>query len=195
MEGIKVEVKVKAGDIRYTFGNIVDAVAEKAFDMVEGWTHYDVRRHERDMGGVQVWKIDLQNQELVGDAETVADVYIRFYGMDDDTPDDAVVADVIIDVDEDVQKRVRVKKAFMELADTDTDFSLAADMFIRWCVEEEFRTESFQAFVEWISDEQIDGTWEFFFGYSSNFEKFAADWVDESEVEDYLGFAKENALI
>ncbi len=187
-----IEIKVKAGDIRYTFGNIVDAVAEKAFDMVEGWTHYDVRRHERDMGGVEVWEIDLQNQEIVGDTETVADVYIRYYDHDDDTPDDAVVADAIIEVDSNAQKRVRVKKAFMELADTDTDFSLAADMFIRWCVEEEFRTESFLSFLEWIDEEKINDTWEFFFGYSSDFEKFASDWVDESEVADYLGFAKGN---
>ncbi|MFS8630716.1 MAG: hypothetical protein LOD92_06120 [Bacillales bacterium] len=185
-----IEIKVKAGDIRYSFGKIVDVVVEKAFDMVEGWTHYDVRNHERDMGGVEVWELALQNQDLVGDAETVADVYIRYYGHDDDTPDDAVVADAIIEVDSNAQKRVRVKKAFIELADADTDFSIAADMFIRWCVEEEFRTESFQAFVEWISDEQIDDMWEFFFGYSSDFEKFAADWVDESEVEDYLGFAR-----
>ena len=189
-----IEVKVKAGDIRYTFGNIVDYVMVEAASAVEGWTHYDVRSHNRNIGGVEVWEIDLQNQELVGDAECVADVYIQFYGMDDDTEDDVVVADATIDVDTDAQKRVRVKKAFMELADTDTDFSLAADIFIRWCVEAEFRTESFHSFVEWIDEGKINDTWEFFFGYSSDFEKFAADWVDESEVEDYLGFAKENAV-
>jgi hypothetical protein len=187
-----MEIKVKAGDIRYTFGNIVDYVMVEAASAVEGWTHYDVRSHNRNIGGVEVWEIDLQNQELVGDTECVADVYIRFYGMDDNTPDDAVVAGANIDVDMDAQKRVRVKKAFMELADADTDFSLAADMFIRWCVKEEFRTESFRAFFEWIDEKQIDKTWGFFFGYGSDFERFAADWVDETEVDDYLGFAKEN---
>ena len=186
-----IETKVTAHDLRSTFGNVVDYVLEEAASLVEGWTHYDVRSRNY-FGGVEVWEIDLEHRELVGGTECVADVYIQFFGMTDETPDEEVVAEVIIEVDTDAQKRVRVKKSFMELADADTDFSLAADMFIRWCVEEEFHTESFQSFVEWIDEKKIGDTWEFFFGYSSDFEKFAADWVDESEVADYLGFAKEN---
>lgn len=94
-----IEMKVTAHDLRSTFGNVVDYVITEAANVVEGWTHYDVRSHNRNIGGVEVWEIDLQNQELVGDAECVADVYIQFYGMDDDTEDDVVVADATIDVD------------------------------------------------------------------------------------------------
>ena len=189
-----VEMQVTAHDLRSTFGDVVDYVVTEAASLVEGWTHYDVIAHDRNIGGVEVWELDLEHRELAGETEYIADVYIQFYGMDDDTEDDVVVADATIDVDTDAQKRVRVKEVFMKLANTDTDFSLAADMFIRWCVEEEFRTESFLSFLEWIDEEKINDTWEFFFGYSSDFEKFASDWVDEFEVFLYLGFAKENAI-
>ncbi|OOE05015.1 hypothetical protein BO219_06415 [Anoxybacillus kestanbolensis] len=186
-----IEMQVTAHDLRSTFGDVVDYVVTEAASLVEGWTHYDVIAHDRNIGGVEVWELDLEHRELAGETECVADVYIRFYGMSDDTPDDAIVADAIIEVDSNAQKRVRVKQSFMKLANTDTDFSLAADMFIRWCVEEEFHPESFRLFNERIQEEQIDDTWDFFFGYGDDFEKFASDWVDESEEDDYIRFAKQ----
>ena len=92
-----IKMQVTAHDLRSTFGNIVDYVVVEAASLVEGWTHYDVRSRNY-FGGVEVWEIDLEHRELAGETECIADVYIRFYGMDDDTEDDEVVADVSIDV-------------------------------------------------------------------------------------------------
>lgn len=123
-----IEMQVTAHDLRSTFGDVVDYVVTETASLVEGWTHYDVIAHG-NINGVEVWELELERRKLAGETECVADVYIQFYGMDDDTEDDVVVADATIDVDTDAQKRVRVKKAFMESADADTDFSIAADMF------------------------------------------------------------------
>lgn len=92
-----LEMKVTAHDLRSTFGNVVDYVLEEATSLVAGWTHDDVRSHNY-IGGVEVWEIDLKNRDEDEEVEIIADVYIQFYGMDNDTPDEKVVAEVSIDV-------------------------------------------------------------------------------------------------
>lgn len=100
--------------------------------------------------------------------------------------------DRIEEVIEEMEKKERVKKAFIEAQGSDTDWSLAADKFVQWCIENNFDLESFDKFVEWISEDQIDDAWSFFFGYGNDFEKFADDWIeDHKEREEYLKFAKE----
>ena len=91
---------------------------------------------------------------------------------------------------EKMDKKERVKQAFLEVQGSDTDWSLAADRFIEWIVSKDFQTESFDDFVEWISEDQIENTWDFFFGYGSDFERFATDWVDDEERDDYLAFCR-----
>ncbi|OAO82607.1 hypothetical protein [Anoxybacillus flavithermus] len=97
-----IEMKVTAHDLRSTFGDVVDYVVTETASLVEGWTHYDVIAHYRNIDGVEVWELDLEHRELAGETECVADVYIQFYGMDDDTPDNAIVADATIEIKEDV---------------------------------------------------------------------------------------------
>lgn len=77
------------------------------------------------------------------------------------------------------------EKVFENLVYTDTDWSYPADLFVSWIVKNNFNLESFRNFAEWISDEQIDDVWHFFFGYHS-IEHFANDWVAEEERESYL---------
>ena len=89
-----------------------------------------------------------------------------------------------------MEKIKRIEEIFANLYNADTDWSAAADMFIKWNVDKDFKTESFASFVDWIDDDDLNNTWHFFFGYSDNFEKFADDWVDEDEVEDYLKFCE-----
>jgi hypothetical protein len=89
-----------------------------------------------------------------------------------------------------MDKKERIKEIFVELSYSDTDWSYAADLFIRWNVDNDFQTESFNEFVDWIMDEQINDIWGFFFGYDDNFEKFADDWVTEEEKESYLEYVK-----
>jgi len=90
-----------------------------------------------------------------------------------------------------MNKKERVKKAFLEVHGQDSDWSLAADKFVSWIVSKDFQSESFENFVEWISEDQIENTWDFFYGYGSDFERFAADWVAEEEREEYLAFCRE----
>lgn len=87
-----------------------------------------------------------------------------------------------------MKKADRVKQIFEEVVNRDTDWSLSADLFVRWNVDRNFQTESFSNFVDWIADHQIDEVWTFFFGYGEDFEKFASDWVDEEEVSEYLAY-------
>jgi len=92
---------------------------------------------------------------------------------------------------EKMDKKERVKQAFIEVQGSDTDWSLAADKFVAWCMEKNFECESFDDFVEWIAEDKIDDNWDFFYGYGSDFERFAADWVDDDEQEEYLAFCRE----
>ena len=87
-------------------------------------------------------------------------------------------------------KKEQIKEIFKELQYADTDWSLAADLFIAWNIDKDFETESFANFVAWIEEETINDTWHFFFGYGEKFEKFAEDWVEENEVEDYLNYCQ-----
>lgn len=91
-----------------------------------------------------------------------------------------------------MEKTERVKEIFLKYVNKDTDWSMAADKFVSWCVENDFQNESFSSFVEWLDDDQIDDVWTFFFGYGDEFEKFADDWVDDEERKDYLQFARED---
>lgn len=75
---------------------------------------------------------------------------------------------------------------------TDPDWSRAADKFIAWNIHKDFKTKSFESFVDWIDDENINNAWYFFYGYGGNFKKFAEDWVEETEQEDYLEYCESN---
>jgi len=93
---------------------------------------------------------------------------------------------------EKMDKKEHVKQAFLEAHGSDTDWSLAADKFVDWVVQNGFELKSFDNFVEWISDEKINDTWDFFYGYGSDFERFAADWIeDDEERDEYLAFCRE----
>lgn len=91
-----------------------------------------------------------------------------------------------------MKKIEQIKEIFVSLYDSDTDWSLAADAFINWCVDCDFKNKSFAEFVEWIEidDEKINDVWHFFFGYGTNYEKFADDWVEEEERENYLKYCE-----
>ena len=90
-----------------------------------------------------------------------------------------------------MEKVEKIKEIFVSLYETDTDWSLAADLFVAWNVDKDFKTESFASFVNWIDDNDIDNTWHFFFGYGDDFETFADDWIEEKERKDYLTYCKE----
>jgi hypothetical protein len=91
-----------------------------------------------------------------------------------------------------------LKEAFCELnGNPNNDWSYAADLYITWTIKKNFKTESFESFVEYMADEheKVFGneTWGFFFGYGDDFESFAEDWVDDEEKEDYLGYCEKIA--
>lgn len=100
--------------------------------------------------------------------------------------------DLVEVVDIEVEKIERIKKIFSNLYNNvaDTDWSLAADMFVAWNISNNFETKSFKEFVDWIDDDDINSTWHFFFGYGDDFKKFADDWVEEGEREDYLEYCE-----
>ena len=94
-----------------------------------------------------------------------------------------------------------LKNNLRRLAGTDTDWSVAADIFVRWLLDHP-ESESFEmlrGFLEcegenWIVDglpEEDRGSkcWDDFFGYGDDFESFARDWVDEDETKSYLRYA------
>lgn len=89
-----------------------------------------------------------------------------------------------------MEKIERIKEIFVSLYNADTDWSAAADAFIGWCVDCDFESKSFAEFVEWLDYEKIDDTWHFFFSYGDDFEKFAEDWVEEEEQENYLQYCE-----
>lgn len=97
----------------------------------------------------------------------------------------------VIDEMEKEKKKERIKQAFLEVHGSDTDWSLAADKFVDWVVQNGFKLKSFDSFVEWIDEDKIDDNWDFFYGYGSDFERFASDWVDDDEQEEYLAFCRE----
>jgi hypothetical protein len=89
----------------------------------------------------------------------------------------------------------KLRELFCELnRNPNTDWSYAADLFITWTIKKNFKTESFEAFVDYMSDEseKVFGneTWGFFFGYGDDFESFANDWVADEEKVDYLKYCE-----
>ena len=93
-----LEMKVTAHDLRSTFGNIVDYVVEELYERIKGWTEYDTIGHNRDIFGYRTWEIALENREDEDNPVTIANVYIQYYGMHDETPDEEVVAEVSVDI-------------------------------------------------------------------------------------------------
>ena len=87
-----------------------------------------------------------------------------------------------------LSKEQKIKDIFYKCYSGDTDWSIAADKFIEWTIENNFQTESFKEFVSWIDDSEIGKLWHFFFGYSDDFKKFADDWIEDEEKEDYLSY-------
>ncbi|WP_077616874.1 hypothetical protein [Caenibacillus caldisaponilyticus] len=90
-------------------------------------------------------------------------------------------------------KKDRIKQIFLEIDESDSDWSYAADKFVQWCISKDFQVESFTEFVEWMDDDRIGSVWDFWFGYGSDFEKFAEDWVEPEEIDDYLAYCREHA--
>ena len=89
-----------------------------------------------------------------------------------------------------MEKIERIKEIFISLYNNDTDWSLCADLFIAWNVDKDFKTETFASFVDWIDEDDINDTWHFFFGYGDDFKRFAKDWVEDEEQEDYLNYCE-----
>jgi hypothetical protein len=89
-------------------------------------------------------------------------------------------------------KWFEVKEIFLRTAKTDSDWSLAADKFVQWCISRDFNVKSYDNFVDWIDDDQINSVWRFWFGYDDNYDKFADDWVTDEERGDYLTYCREH---
>lgn len=88
-------------------------------------------------------------------------------------------------------KEEKIKDIFLKLNNKDTDWSIAADKFVRWNIQNDFKTKSFKEFVEWLDNYYLNRTWYFFFGYD-NYESFAEEWIEPEEKESYLQFCKED---
>ena len=82
-----MKIKVTAGDLRSTFGNVVDYVMTELSSMVEGWETYDIVSRNY-VNGVVFWEFHLQRGVGI-----VATVFIKEYQFDDDTDDEAIVAE------------------------------------------------------------------------------------------------------
>jgi hypothetical protein len=67
----------------------------------------------------------------------------------------------------------------------DTDWSYAADLWCAWISKD---SETWDDFVA-NYDEENEAD---FFGYSSDFEGFADDWVSPPDRESYLDFCRKN---
>lgn len=91
-----------------------------------------------------------------------------------------------------MSKEEKIKEIFHKCNNKATDWSIAADMFVSWCIENDFETESFREFVEWLDDDDMNNLWHFFFDYGDDFKKFADDWVEPEEQENYLQFCRED---
>lgn len=88
-------------------------------------------------------------------------------------------------------KEEKIKEIFLKFNNKDTDWSIAADKFVSWNIQNDFKTESFKEFVEWLDNYYLNRTWYFFFGYGDDYESFADEWVEEEEQESYLNYCKE----
>lgn len=86
-------INITAAELR-DVSDYMDVVTEKLYD-VDGWT--DIEQVNRSkMGGVEVTELRLYNRYVDGD-EDVQNVFVRYYGMNDETPDDKIVVEVEIE--------------------------------------------------------------------------------------------------
>ncbi|MED4914315.1 hypothetical protein [Parageobacillus thermoglucosidasius] len=85
-------ITITAAELRGVV-NYMDVVTEKLYD-VDGWT--DIEQVNRsEMGGVEVTELRLYNRYV--DDDDVQNVCVRYYGINDSTPDDKAVVDIEID--------------------------------------------------------------------------------------------------
>lgn len=75
-------------------------------------------------------------------------------------------------------------------------WSYEADVFIDWCIYEDFSNESFRRFVQWLLEQSADRSrlsdWSFFETYNC-MTNFAADWVVPVEQDAYYTFYRQHA--
>jgi len=118
---------------------------------------------------------------------------ISFYNNEDAALEKMMEAlQAALETSNPINKKERIEKIFFELHGADTDWSHAADLFVAWCISKKFLCDSFDRFVEWIPEGQIDEVWTFWFGYD-NIEKFAESWVVPEEVDDYVSYCRKHA--
>ncbi|SFA54765.1 hypothetical protein SAMN05192569_105511 [Parageobacillus thermantarcticus] len=87
-----MNINITAAELRGVV-DYMDVVTEKLYD-VDGWT--DIEQVNRsEMGGVEVTELRLYNRYVDGD--DIQNVYVRYYGINDGTPDDKAVVDIEID--------------------------------------------------------------------------------------------------
>ncbi|UOE78401.1 hypothetical protein [Parageobacillus thermoglucosidasius] len=86
-------INITAAELRGII-DYMDVVTEKLYD-VDGWT--DIERVNRsEMGGVEVTELRLYNRYVDGD-DDVQNVFVRYYGMNDETPDNKIVVEVEVE--------------------------------------------------------------------------------------------------
>jgi hypothetical protein len=86
-------INITAAELRGVV-DYMDVVTEKLYD-VDGWT--DIEQVNRsEMGGVEVTELRLYNRYVDGD-DDVQNVFVRYYGMNDETPDNKIVVEVEIE--------------------------------------------------------------------------------------------------
>lgn len=85
-------INITAAELRGVI-DYMDVVTEKLYD-IDGWT--DIERVNRsEMGGVEVTELRLYNRYVDGD--DIQNVFVRYYGMNDETADDKIVVEVEVE--------------------------------------------------------------------------------------------------
>jgi hypothetical protein len=96
----------------------------------------------------------------------------------------------------------KLKRRLKNLYHSDTDWSVFADWFIEWIVENDFQLESFSDFVDYIyesdtytyTDYLYGDVWDFFFGWG-NITDFITSWVNDKEVFSFTQWLKEKGYV
>lgn len=123
-------------------------------------------------------------------------VYIQAYELDSFIPPSLIAKENVFEKEIENILSFILKEKFKRIENT--IWSFEADMFIDWCVFENFQNKSFKHFTKWFKEndylEFLNNDWSFFYGYNSMI-TFANDWVDENEQDRYFNFYRKNTIL
>jgi len=84
-------------------------------------------------------------------------------------------------------------RTFEDLYNADTDWSIWADWYIKWIVDNDFKLDTFESFVDYVyyDPKYLRSVWDFFYGWEDG-KDFMESWVDDHEQVKFVEWLREN---